>query len=88
MNDTQAAKEAEKIDHPQKKVQVTVDGKPREVRPGTYVVSEFKKEVRVDPSLELDQVIDGQFIPLDNNASIEIKGKEVFVSHVPQGGSS
>jgi len=88
MSDTQAAAEAEKKEHPEKKVRVTVDGKPHEVRPGTYVVSEFKKEVRVDPSLELDQVINGQFIPLDNNATIEIKGDEVFVSHVPQGGSS
>ncbi len=88
MSDVQVATEAEKKDHPQKKVRVTVDGKPHEVRPGTYVVSEFKKEVKVDPSLELDQVIDGQFVPLDNTASIEIKGGEVFVSHVPQGGSS
>lgn len=88
MNETHAATEADKQDHPQKKVEVTVDGHKREIRPGSWLVADFKREVKVDSALELDQVIDGKFIPLDNNATIDIKGHEVFVSHVPQGGSS
>jgi hypothetical protein len=88
MNNVQAFTDTQKQEHPPKKVRVTVDGKSHEVRPGEYVVSEFKREVRVEASMELDQVIDGKFIPLDNNTTIDIKGHEVFVSHVPQGGSS
>ncbi len=75
-------------DHAAQRVRVTVDSKRHEVRPGEYVVSAFKKLVRVEASRELDQVVDGRFVPLDNNATINIKGGEVFVSHVPQGGSS
>lgn len=87
MSQMQAAESSSKP-HPPKKVEVTVDGKAHEVRPGTYVVADFKKEVHVDASRELDQVVNGEFITLDNSASIDIKGGEVFVSHVPQGGSS
>jgi hypothetical protein len=88
MTDSQTKGIVENKDDPHKKVSVTVDGKERKVRPGTYKVSEFKEEVKVDASRELDQVIDGQLVPLANDAEVEIKGGEVFVSHVPQGGSS
>ena len=74
-------------DHPGE-VQVTVDGVAKLIKKGKYVVSEFKLEVGVAPDLELDQVVDGVFQPLDDNAEIHIKGEEVFVSHVRQGGSS
>lgn len=74
-------------DHPGK-VQVTVDGAAKLVKKGKYAVSEFKLEVGVAPDLELDQVVDGVFQPLSDNAEIHIKGEEVFVSHVRQGGSS
>lgn len=74
-------------DHPGK-VQVTVDGVAKLVNKGKYVVSEFKAEVGVAPDLELDQVVDGVFQPLGDNAEIRIKGEEIFVSHVRQGGSS
>jgi hypothetical protein len=33
-------------------------------------------------------VVCGEFVPLDDNAHIHIKGHEVFVSHVRSGGSS
>ena len=69
-------------------VTVTVDGKTHEVRAGEYVVSAFKKLVGVDAARELDEVVHGELKPLDDDAHIEIKGKEVFVSHVRTGGSS
>jgi hypothetical protein len=78
----------DKPDHPPKKVVVTVDGKEHHVRPGTYSVAEFKREVKVDLSLDLDQVINGVLTPVPNDSTIEIKGGEVFISHQPQGGSS
>jgi len=71
-----------------KKVEVTVDRKKHHVRPGDWRVSDFKAEVKVEPGYDLDQVINGQFMPLDNGATITIHGGEVFVSHVPQGGSA
>ncbi len=82
--------EQPQVDHPRDKqeVTVTVDGKPREVLEGTYVVSEFKKLVEVDPSKELDEVVHGELKPLDDNQHIHIKGGEVFISHARQGGSS
>ena len=46
------------------------------------IVQTFERESR-----ELDQVMDGRFVPLDNGATIQIMRGEVFVSHVPQGGS-
>jgi hypothetical protein len=36
----------------------------------------------------LDEVVRGEFKPLDDNAHIDIKGGEIFVSHVRTGGSS
>jgi len=69
-------------------VAVTVDGVKHEVRRGDYVVSQFKKLVSVDAARELDEVVHGEFKPLDDNAHIDIKGGEIFVSHVRTGGSS
>jgi len=69
-------------------VTVEVDGHPKRVPPGTYIVSEFKVLVGVDPSRALDEVIDGRLKPLRDDQRITIKGGEVFVSHVRHGGSS
>jgi hypothetical protein len=90
MSDTQvpAATVADEKVHPPKKVRVTVDEKHREVRPGSWLVSDFKREVKVPPEKALDQAIDGQFKPLDDGDTIEIRGGEVFVSHARQGGSA
>ena len=71
-----------------REVQVTVDNVKHEVRRGEYVVAEFKKVVGVDPAKELDEIVNGELKPLDDNARIHIKGGEVFVSHVRTGGSS
>ncbi len=75
-------------DHHKQEVTVTVDGKPHKLPEGTYVVSEFKKLVGVDASKELDEVVHGELKPLDDNQHIHLKGGEVFISHVRQGGSS
>jgi len=87
MSDIHNETESQEKDHP-KKVEVTVDQKKHRVRPGEWVVADFKREVKVDAALELDQIVDGQLVPLDNGATITIRGGEVFISHVPQGGSS
>jgi hypothetical protein len=69
-------------------VVVTIDGKPKHIERGEYVVSELKKLLDVDASRALDEVIHGEFKPLDDSERIHIKGGEVFVSHVRDGGSS
>lgn len=74
--------------HPGHDVTVTVDGVKHEVRKGDYIVSQFKNLVGVDAARELDEVVHGEFKPLDDNAHIDIKGGEIFVSHVRTGGSS
>jgi hypothetical protein len=69
-------------------VAVTVDGKHIKVAEGTYLVSDFKTKVGVDPNRELDEVVHGEFKPLKDDQHVHIKGGEVFVSHARQGGSS
>jgi hypothetical protein len=74
-------------EHPQigPTVTVTVETKETQVHRGSWVIAEFKKEVGVDASRALDEVIAGEFKPLDDNQRITIKGGEVFVSHARQG---
>lgn len=69
-------------------VAVTVDGVEKRVPRETYIVSVFKQLVGVDASRELDEVVHGEFKPLDDNASITIHEHEKFVSHVRTGSSS
>jgi hypothetical protein len=72
----------------EREVQVTVDNVKHEVHRGDYLVSEFKRLVGVDPARELDEIVNGELKPLDDNAHIVIKGGEGFVSHVRTGGSA
>jgi len=74
--------------HPPHLVTVTVDSLPKQVRPGRYLVSVFKKAVGVDPSYELEELINGRLVPLADDAKIRIKGGESFISHVRGGASS
>jgi uncharacterized protein YabE (DUF348 family) len=76
------------LENKPKTVEVTVDGNKKEVAAGTYIVADFKRLVGVDASKELDEIIHGEFKPLDDNAKIIIEKHEKFVSHVRTGGSS
>jgi hypothetical protein len=42
----------------------------------------------VPPAKELEQIVNGVLTPLADNASVEICGGEVFISHARRGGSS
>lgn len=75
------------ISHPTQ-VTVSVDGKETKVQAGTYTVAGFKALVGVEASKELDEVIHGEFKPLDDNGKITIEKHEKFVSHVRTGRSS
>jgi hypothetical protein len=69
-------------------VTVTVDTSPHTVRKGRYIVNDFKRLVGVDPTYQLDEVVNGEFIERKDDEKISIKGKEVFVSHVRGGAAS
>jgi hypothetical protein len=81
-------KEHQQHGHKKHKVIVEVNGKGHEIEVGVYLVSEFKRLVRVEAAKELDEIVGGEFVRLDDNATISIKGCEQFVGHVRRGGSS
>jgi len=71
-----------------KLVTITVDTNPHTIRKGRYVVADFKRLAGVDPSYQLDEVVNGQFVELKDTEKVSIKGKEIFVSHVRGGAAS
>jgi hypothetical protein len=80
--------EVEEAEHHHREIEVKVDGQPKRVPRGTYLVSAFKALVGVAADRELDIVHQDVFKPLDDNAEITIHECEVFVSHARTGGSS
>ncbi len=87
-HDEDREKETKNNNKEKKTVEVTVDGKKKKVAPGSYVVSTFKDLVDVPATKVLEELIGGKFTELADTATINIKGGEVFSSHVPRGGSS
>lgn len=69
-------------------VMITLDGVPRQIQRGNYLVAELKRLLQIDPCHDLDEVICGEFRPLEDSGNAHIKGGEVFVSHVRCGASS
>ena len=69
-------------------ITVTIDSVPKQIRQGRYLISELKKLLSVAPELELDEVVNGEFRPLDDNAHLNVKDQDIFVSHVRRGGAS
>ena len=70
-------------------VTIDVNQIPKEVRPGCWVVAALKAAVDVPPAKVLAEIKpDGTFDNLDNDACIEIRGGEKFISHARRGGSS
>lgn len=69
-------------------VTITIDGSPRNIQPGNYTLVDLKQLLQIDPCHDLDEVICGEFRPLEDSVKTHIKGGEVFVSHVPCGASS
>jgi hypothetical protein len=69
-------------------VVVMVDNQKKRVEAGPYRVFVFKHAVGVAPEKELDQIVNGVIKPLDDNATINIAGHEVFISHERTGAAS
>ena len=70
-------------------VTIDVNQIPKQVRPGCWVVAALKAAVDVPPAKVLAEIKpDGRFDNLENDARIEIRGGEKFISHARRGGSS
>jgi hypothetical protein len=70
-------------------VTIEVNQEPKRVRPGCWVVAALKAAVGVPPAKVLAEIKpDGTFDNLSDDARIDIKGGEKFISHARRGGSS
>jgi len=69
-------------------VTIMIDNKHYEVHRGHQTVAYLKELGGISQNYELDEVRDGQLIPLDDDGSITLKGGEVFKSNLKVGRSS
>jgi len=69
-------------------VEISINSKKFSIEPGNYTVDDLKTIGSVPATEILSELKNGKFHDLPNNAHVEIKGDEVFVSHAPSGGSS
>lgn len=69
-------------------VTITVNNVSHQIHRGSEPVSEIKRIGNVPQADELEELIDGKLVPLNDDAHVTIKGGEVFVSHGRAGKSS
>lgn len=69
-------------------VTITVDGLPHKIRRGKWRVADLKAKVGVDPAKVLAEITPQGLKDLDDNAEIEVRANEKFMSHARSGGSS
>jgi hypothetical protein len=69
-------------------VEVTIDGNPKLITAGHYLVSDLKVVLGVPADYELDRVVGREFKPLPDGENVVVHKGEVFVSHVRRGGSA
>lgn len=70
------------------KVTIVVDDHKFRVHKGTWIVSDLKKEVDVDPAKVLAEITPQGLKDLDDTAKIEVHEGQRFMSHARSGGSS
>jgi hypothetical protein len=69
-------------------VDVYVDTRRFVLQPGPYEVATFKKVCGIPLADDLDQLVNRKLKPIADDATIDIEGCEIFISHVKDGGSS
>ena len=69
-------------------VGISVNNVSYQIHRGAQPVSEIKRIANVPQADELEELADGKLIPLNDDARVEIKGGEIFVSHGRAGKSS
>jgi hypothetical protein len=58
------------------------------LHPGYYAVATLKKLAGVPLADDLDELVECKLTPVADDATLHIRGCEIFVSHVKDGGSS
>lgn len=84
-------KAQQKPPHPDQgrdEVTITINNIPKTIHRGRNTVAEIKTFGGIAQADVLEQLIDGKLTPLADNGAVTIKGGEIFVSHVRDGGSS
>ena len=69
-------------------VMITINNNPFSIHRGRQTVAEIKRLGGVPQADVLEQLIDGKLTPLPDDGAVTIKGGEVFLSHVRDGGSA
>lgn len=77
-------------DHPETGPDVTIviDNKTYSTHRGNRTVPDLKALGGISPAYELEQIIDGQLVPLPDDGHVVLKGGERFVGHPRAGASS
>jgi hypothetical protein len=69
-------------------VHIKIDNVVYLIHRGSHTVAELKTIGKVPAADELEELVNGELKPLDDNGRVTIKGGEVFISHVRSGASS
>ncbi len=69
-------------------VPISINGHPHRIHRGSHTVAELKALDHVPLADDLEQNVNGQLIPLADDALVTIKGGEKFVSHPKDSGAS
>ena len=74
--------------HPGPNVEITINNVIKTIHRGRQTVAEIKTVGDVQQADELEQLMDNKLTPLPDDGAVTIKGGEVFLSHVRDGGSA
>lgn len=69
-------------------VTIHVNNKEVFLHEGDYPVATIKKLSGVPLADDLDELVDCTLKPIQDDATVKIRGCEIFISHVKDGGSS
>jgi hypothetical protein len=77
-------------DHPQTgpDVAIVIDNNTYSTHRGNRTVTELKTLGNIPAAYEVEQIVDGQLIPLADDGHVVLKGGERFVGHPRAGASS
>ena len=69
-------------------VDIFVDNSKVVLHSGHYDVATVKKLAGVALADDFDQLIECKLVPIPDDAKVHIRGHEIFIAHVKDGGSS
>ncbi len=69
-------------------INITINGDPYTLHEHKVSVKKLKQMAKIPLADELARVVDGQLVPLDDNATVEVKCGDAFHSHPRDNGSS